>query len=124
REGKAKTAEKAPARTQPRAGSAEPARDPRLVERRKQYREDYGLSAEDAEILTRDGATAALFDEAIATGVDARAVANWIIHELPREAQGRAVAELPITGESLAELVELVETGTISSSGGREVLAR
>jgi glutaminyl-tRNA synthetase len=109
----------------PRAklASAEAVRAPELEARREHYRAEHGLSEEEAEILTRDPATAALFEATLAAGASAKGAANWIIHELPRELQDVAPHDLPFGGEELGELVRLVDDATVSSSGGREVLA-
>jgi glutaminyl-tRNA synthetase len=109
--------------TRPRM-PAETTRTPALDARRDRLRTELGLSDEESTILTRDEATVGLFEAALATGASARGTANWIIHELPRETQDLAPAELPFGGEALGELVKLVDGGTVSSSGGREVLAR
>ncbi|HEX6069494.1 MAG TPA: glutamine--tRNA ligase/YqeY domain fusion protein, partial [Longimicrobiaceae bacterium] len=105
-----------------KAPAAEPERSTALQGLRQRYLTELDLSEEEAEILTRDPGTAALFDAARASGAPVKGVANWIIHELAREAAGRPVEELPVTGAALGELVRLLEEGTISSSGGREVL--
>jgi Asp-tRNA(Asn)/Glu-tRNA(Gln) amidotransferase B subunit len=99
------------------------ARAPELEARARRYAETYGLDAGDAELITRDAATADLFEAALGGGASPRAVANWIIHELPRERRDREIGELPFGGRELGALVALVEEGVISSSAGREVLA-
>jgi glutaminyl-tRNA synthetase len=106
------------------AAAAEPPRSPQLEAARRRFQADLGIGAEEAEILSRDPATVGLVDSALAAGdAPAGSVANWIIHELPRVLGGRTLVNLPFGGESLAELVALVEGGTVSSSAGREVLA-
>jgi glutaminyl-tRNA synthetase len=113
----------------PARGSAAPtperddavARSPELEAKRQQYGA-LGIPAEQAAVLTRDAAVAALFDQALQATQRATAVANWIVNELPRDARERA-ASLPVTGRALGRLVELVEADTLSSSAGREVLA-
>src|SRR5690606_16851781 len=67
------------------AGAVDSARARRLTEH-------HGLGEEEADLLARDPAAADLFEGAVAEGgVSARAVANWVIHELPRERAGRAI---------------------------------
>lgn len=111
----------------PEPQSATPApeapRTPELQERRARYAAELEIPAEEAEILTRDLSTADLFEAALGSGAAPRAVANWTIHELPREIGGRTRANLPFGGRELGALVALVEDGTLSSSAGREVLA-
>jgi Asp-tRNA(Asn)/Glu-tRNA(Gln) amidotransferase B subunit len=53
----------------------------------------------------------------------AKAVANWVIHELPREQGGRTLENPPFSGRELGELAALVEGGTTSVAGARQVLA-
>src|SRR5690606_21812337 len=99
------------------AAAADSARARRLVEQ-------HGLGQEDADLLARDPAAADLFESAVAEGgVSARAVANWVIHELPRERAGAAIEGLPFGAKELAALVRLVEQGRVSSTAARQVLA-
>jgi glutaminyl-tRNA synthetase len=103
--------------------ASEPPRSPELQMRRRRYTDELGLADDEAEILTRETATADLFEASLGTGATAKGAANWIIHELPREIDGREIADLPFTGADLGALVALVENETLSSSAGREVLA-
>jgi glutaminyl-tRNA synthetase len=118
-----------PARTPPLAapdstpadGSRRAVRTAELEARRTHYIA-LGISAEHADILTRDRAIAALFDQALQASGRAQAVARWLANELPREARERA-AELSVTGRALGQLVEMVETAQLSGSAARAVLA-
>ncbi|CAN5883983.1 glutamine--tRNA ligase/YqeY domain fusion protein [soil metagenome] len=96
-------------------------RTPELEARLEQYLA-LGVSAEQADLLTRDVAVSALFGEALQTTSHARPLANWVVNEIPREAREQA-ASLQLTGRSLGQLVEMVEANELSSSAGREVLA-
>jgi glutaminyl-tRNA synthetase len=117
-------------------------RDPReglagaALARFDRYAGELGLGPEEARALTDDPARAELFEASVADGGgDARAIANWVVHELPRAVQERPRREgehpldersldaLPFGGRQIAELAALVEDGTLSSSLGREVLA-
>ena len=86
---------------------------------------DFGLSDTDAAILARDPEVAAWYRravEAAPTAASAVPVANWLIHELPPHQEDRELEELPFGPREFAALVALVEDGTVSSSGGRQVL--
>ncbi|HET9985637.1 MAG TPA: glutamine--tRNA ligase/YqeY domain fusion protein [Longimicrobiales bacterium] len=107
----------------PRAAAVARPRSPELEIRFRDYTEDLGLSAEEADLLTRERATADLFDAARAVGASAKGIANWVIHELPRAGEGRAPSELGFAGPELGDLVALVEAGTLSSTAAREILA-
>ena len=111
--------------TKPRAKAPAPdvERSPELESRRARYANELGLPAEEADVLTRELATSDLFEAALAVGAPAKAVANWVIHELPRELGGRTTETLPFSGRELGELAALVEDGTISVSAARQVLA-
>ncbi|MGH7475564.1 MAG: glutamine--tRNA ligase/YqeY domain fusion protein [Longimicrobiales bacterium] len=117
-----KSSASAPARAPGPAQPIIPSRAKDLEVRRARYEAD-GLSADHAELLTREAATADLFEAALKRGASARSVANWIINELPRELGDRALTTLPFAGLELGTLIKLVEDGEVSGSVGREVLA-
>jgi glutaminyl-tRNA synthetase len=100
-------------------------RTPEQNARAERFVTAHGVAAEEAEILTRESATAELFESSVAAGLaPPRALANWMVHELPRVAGERSAEQLPFGGRSLAELVALVEDGTVSSTAARQVLSR
>jgi glutaminyl-tRNA synthetase len=105
----------------PRAQQQSGERPPELEAKRAQY-EALGVPAEQADVLTRDAAVAALFDQALQATRQAKAVAKWLVNEVPREARERADS-LPLTGRALGQLVEMAESDQLSSSAAREVLA-
>lgn len=92
------------------------------------FRQAYGLSAYDAEVLANDRETANWFEEAVELAakekISAKRMSNWITGEMFRlsSAQNLSVPELPITAQALVELVSLVEGGKISQNVGKTVL--
>jgi glutaminyl-tRNA synthetase len=118
---KAKT--RPPKRTNAEIRAEARARDPELAARLERFQAAHGLGAEEADLLTGDAATAALFEAALATCDRPAAVARWIINELPRELKDRAVDALPFDGAALGALVALVEAGTVSGPVAKEVFA-
>ncbi len=82
----------------------------------------YGLSAYDAGVLAIDAARADYFERA-AKGRDAKLVVNWTTNELlARLAKGGLdIEDSPIPSDDVAGLVELLETGVISSKIAKEV---
>jgi glutaminyl-tRNA synthetase len=111
------------AKPRTKAPAAEVERSPELEARRARYAGELGLPAEEADVLTREQGTSDLFEAALAVGAPAKAMANWVIHELPREQGDHALDALPFDGRALGELAALVEDGTISVAGARQVLA-
>ena len=92
--------------------------------RRERYMRDFGLGAYDAGQLTSALATSEFFEAVVALYPKPKVVANWIQGELFRMARERD-AEIDATGVSpqhLAELLTLVEDGTVSHATGKQLL--
>jgi aspartyl-tRNA(Asn)/glutamyl-tRNA(Gln) amidotransferase subunit B len=91
-------------------------------EKRRRLMEQYGLSQYDAVVLISEQAKADYF-EAAAEGRDAKLVANWVTNELSARlaADGKDFSESPLPAAHIAELVALIEDGTISSKIAKEV---
>jgi glutaminyl-tRNA synthetase len=86
---------------------------------------DFGLTDTDAAILARDRDVEVWYRRAVEAAppaASAVSLANWLIHELPPHQGDRELGELPFEPGEFAALVALVEDGTVSSSGGRQVL--
>lgn len=65
------------------------------------------------------------FDEATAAGAEPAAVANWLAGDVNGQlaAANLSLLESGITGSHLAELLAMIDDGTVSSSLAKEVLA-
>jgi aspartyl-tRNA(Asn)/glutamyl-tRNA(Gln) amidotransferase subunit B len=89
---------------------------------------DLGLSAQDASVLVAERPIADYFEAALATAPShPKKIANWLINEvLGRVEDPRALAEasIPVPPSALAELVELIENGTLSGKLGKDVFGR
>jgi aspartyl-tRNA(Asn)/glutamyl-tRNA(Gln) amidotransferase subunit B len=99
---------------------------PELPDAKKaRFQSQYGLSAYDAGVLISEQARADFY-EAAAKGRDAKLVANWVTNDLAAKltAAGLDVADSPITPAAIAELVQLIEDGTISSKIAKDVFER
>jgi aspartyl-tRNA(Asn)/glutamyl-tRNA(Gln) amidotransferase subunit B len=101
---------------------------PELPEARHARYLEMGLSAQDASVLVAERPIGDYFDAALAAApAHAKKVANWLINEvLGRVGDPRKLAdkELPVPPAALAELVELVEKGTLSGKLGKDVFGR
>ncbi len=100
-----------------------------LQARAEEFTRRFGLTEVDAEILARDDERGRFLEAAVEVypevgkgTVNGVQLANWIIHELPRVREGRALEDLPFGPSELAGLVALVVAGVISSSAAAEVL--
>jgi len=101
---------------------------PELPEDRfARYAGAVGLSAQDAAVLIAEREIAAYYDAAVAAGAPAKRAANWVINEvLARVGDARRLgdADLPVPPPALAELVTLVENGTLSGKLAKDVFGR
>jgi aspartyl-tRNA(Asn)/glutamyl-tRNA(Gln) amidotransferase subunit B len=90
--------------------------------RMARFRDQYGLSAYDAEVLNIDAATADFYEAAVdaANDADAKLVANWTMGELLALQKD----DKDVTPAQLAALVDLVSAKTISGAVAKELLVR
>ncbi len=85
----------------------------------------YGLTAYDAQVLITEQARADFF-EAAAKGRDAKLTANWVTNDLAARltAGGLDISDSPIKPDGVAELVQMIEEGVISSKIAKDVFER
>jgi aspartyl-tRNA(Asn)/glutamyl-tRNA(Gln) amidotransferase subunit B len=93
--------------------------------RRERYIETLGLTPDVAGVLTEHPALSAYFEEALQhAGGDAKRVANFLVNEVKRDvAYDGLAAQFPVGSEALAELIKLVDAGTISGKIAKDVYA-
>jgi aspartyl-tRNA(Asn)/glutamyl-tRNA(Gln) amidotransferase subunit B len=94
-------------------------------DKKARLQSQYGLSVYDAGVLVIEQARSDFFEKA-AKGRDAKLVSNWTTNELlARLAKSNQdIENSPIPPEDIAGLVELIETGVISSKIAKEVFDR
>lgn len=94
------------------------------AQKRHRYESDMGLSPYDARVLTDDRAIAQYFEAAITAGAPAKQAANWIMGDISGylNNEKKSITDLPLTPESLAEMIGLVESNTISTKIGKDIL--
>jgi aspartyl-tRNA(Asn)/glutamyl-tRNA(Gln) amidotransferase subunit B len=90
---------------------------------------DYGLSAEDADVLVAERATAEYFEHVAASGPnrgrDKKAAANWVMGDLfgALHRKGLGIEQSPVPAERLGALLDLIADGTISGRIAKDVFA-
>ncbi len=115
--------EKAPAKAAPVEAAKTPrAESAELSPEAAKLQRAHGIPAEDARILAGDAAVTALFEEAVAAHPNPRALAKWIVNDVIRAAKGGSVKDLPVDGRALAELVAILDGGTITGKIAKDVL--
>ena len=92
--------------------------------KRRRYEEEFGLSPYDARVLTDDRTVAEYFETAVIAGANAKLVANWISQDIAAYLNNNKlmITEIALQAADLAELVKLIETGTISGKIAKEIL--
>ena len=102
------------------------------VERKARFVEQYGLPLYDAELLTGTRPMADYFEETLALRPEsdlslnayAKSVSNWMLGDLSRlmNLENLAVPEVKFGPKHLAELLSLVDSGTLSGNMAKAVL--
>jgi len=93
--------------------------------KRARYVAEYNLSVETARVLTIHPRVAELFERATARHGDASRVANFVVSEVMRDVVLRGIAaDVPVSAEQIADLLDLVASGAISGKQGKEVYAK
>ncbi|WP_291299727.1 Asp-tRNA(Asn)/Glu-tRNA(Gln) amidotransferase subunit GatB [Desulfosporosinus sp. BICA1-9] len=97
---------------------------PELPAARRARLQALGLSAYDAGVITQAKALSDYFDAALAYYGDAKTLANWVMGDLARLLNSNQcrVVDSPISPEKLAELLALIEKGTISGKIAKSVI--
>ena len=92
--------------------------------KRARYVSEWGVGEDDARTLLGTAGLAEWAEAAVAAGADPRAVVNWATGEVLAHLNetGGGVGELRLTPAGLAELVGLVDDGTLSRNLARDVL--
>ena len=101
-------------------------------ERRSRFVEEYGLPLYDADLLTGARAMADYFEDTVAllsaegSGLEvyAKSVSNWILGDLSRlmNLENMSITDVKVTPAHLAELQNLVDSGTLSNTMAKSVL--
>jgi len=97
---------------------------PELPEARRARLQELGLSAYDAGVITQSKALSDYFDAALSHYADAKTLANWVMGDVTRLLNSNqcSVGDSPISAKQLAELMGLIEKGTISGKIAKSVL--
>ena len=103
------------------------ARLPELPDvKRDRFMAQYGLTAADANVLVAERAVADYFEKVVqqSGGKSPKAVVNWLTGEVFRYLNEALIPieQMKITPQQLAELIALVEGGTINLNTGKRVL--
>jgi aspartyl-tRNA(Asn)/glutamyl-tRNA(Gln) amidotransferase subunit B len=93
-------------------------------ERMEQYMEEYKLSRYDATVLVKDKKVSDYFEEVIKLGGNPKNASNWLTSVILGHLNKYDITidELYLTPQMLVDLMEMVDSGKISSKQSKEVL--
>ncbi len=93
-------------------------------DKEKRYVKELGLTEYDAEVLVADRDRAEFFELSVKHyPKNPKSIANWIINELLGKLNeaGIEISESPVKPEHIAQIVELIDSGAISTKIAKEV---
>ena len=97
---------------------------PELPSQKRERYQSLGLSEYDASVIVEQMGLALFFDKVIELGANPKTGVNFIMGEIAaylKEAKVE-ITETKLTPENLAELIGLIEKGTISNNIGKQIL--
>ncbi len=91
--------------------------------KRARFVSGFGLPEYDADLLTSERSLAGWFEEAVGAGGQPKAVSNWINGELSRllNDTNQTIDACPLRPEHLADMLKLIDNGTISGKIAKTV---
>lgn len=100
---------------------------PELPDAKRDRLMSIGLTRYEASVLVADRTVADYFEAVAAAGAEAKKASNWIINELfarmnKAALPSDAIRETKVTAQALADLIKLVDAGTINNNGAKKVL--
>ncbi|HEY4387185.1 MAG TPA: Asp-tRNA(Asn)/Glu-tRNA(Gln) amidotransferase GatCAB subunit B, partial [Ktedonobacteraceae bacterium] len=98
--------------------------------RRVRYASQYGLSEQDANVLTEDKALGDYFEQVMSASqvkdrnARAKSASNWLLSEVVRllNVQSRSIQESPLSPAALANLLDLLDKDRLTGRQAKDVL--
>ncbi|HUH65550.1 MAG TPA: Asp-tRNA(Asn)/Glu-tRNA(Gln) amidotransferase subunit GatB [Syntrophales bacterium] len=94
------------------------------LEKRERFIKDYNLPAYDAGVLTASRILADYFEEVARLSGKPKAASNWVMGDILRflNEDKKDIKDCPITPQSLADMIKLIEDGTISGKMAKDII--
>jgi len=99
---------------------------PELIDNKvERFVRDYSIPPYDAQVLCTEKEMADYFEEVVGRDAPPKQASNWIMTELMRELKEtrRDITDSPISPANFAELINLIEAGTISGKIAKTVFS-
>lgn len=97
---------------------------PELPAQKRARYQGLGLSEYDANVVVEQMELALFFDKVLELGANAKTAVNFIMGEIAAylKEEKLELAQTKLTPENLAELISLIEKGTISNNIGKQII--
>ncbi len=97
---------------------------PELPSAKRQRYMDLGLSEYDANVIVEQMGLALFFDEVLKLGATPKIAVNFIMGEITAylKEEHLEITDTKLTPDNLAELISLIEKGTISNNIGKQIV--
>ena len=97
---------------------------PELPAQKRARYQSLGLSEYDANVVVEQMELALFFDKVLELGANAKTAVNFIMGEIAAylKEEKLELAQTKLTPENLAELISLIEKGTISNNIGKQII--
>jgi aspartyl-tRNA(Asn)/glutamyl-tRNA(Gln) amidotransferase subunit B len=94
------------------------------VEKRERFIREYQIPAYDAGVLTADKALALYYEDVVRLCGKPKQASNWVMGDVLRflNEEKRDIRQCPISAGSLADMINLIEEGTISGKMAKEII--
>ena len=93
--------------------------------KRERFIKDYSIPEYDAGVLTADKALAAYFEDVVSLCGKPKQASNWVMGDVLRflNEDKRDIRKCPITAGALADMIKLIEEGTISGKMAKDIIS-
>ncbi len=94
--------------------------------KRKRFIEEFGLREYDAEVLTANRPASEYYETVATVSGDPKTAANWVMGDLMGllKAEGKDIADSPVSPEHLGDLVKRIASGELSGKLAKEIFPK
>src|SRR5688572_459746 len=96
------------------------------ADKRRRFASEYGIPDYDAGVLTLSRDVAGYYETVAKTSGNSKAASNWVMTEVLRKLKDddRPLASCPVKPAQLAEMIGLIDKGTISGKIAKDVFEK
>ncbi|MDD3593624.1 MAG: Asp-tRNA(Asn)/Glu-tRNA(Gln) amidotransferase subunit GatB [Candidatus Gastranaerophilales bacterium] len=93
-------------------------------QKRTRYMNELGLSEYDTNVIVDQMETALFFDKAVELGVNPKIALNWLMGDITGYLKENRldITQTKLTPQTLAQMVEMIENGTISNNIAKDII--